>query len=145
MAREIQLDATYGYRRPGLGQTTDVNGSNGSVDQGGPVDRICAAWVAADSPQGQLVQNIETTGLQQWSYENFGVPYYAPSLMASASAWAVKLLGTWSAGYHGYARSGGKTSSMLLWGRAGFVFPLPATAVAVVMGYGQRKGGRSSK
>jgi hypothetical protein len=145
MAREIQLDAAYGYRRPGLGQTTDVNGPNGSVDQGGPVDSICAAWVAVDSPAAETVFLLQKSGAQQWSYENFGIPYYAPSLIGSVQQWSLTLLGAFAGGYHGYARSGGKTSSMLLWGFLGSMFPVPTTAVAVVMGYGQRKGGRSSK
>jgi hypothetical protein len=144
MAREIQLDATYGYRRPGLGQTTSVNGEHGSVDQGGPVDNICAAWIAADSPQGQIVQNLETAGMQQWSYENFGVPYYAPSLMASIASVSLHLLGAFVGGYHGHMRSGGKTLPMVLWGLGGYIFPLPVAAAAVITGYGKRAGSKKS-
>jgi hypothetical protein len=126
----------YRHTRPRLGA---VASGQGTIDNGGPVDRLCASWVDPGTPSGQIATAAEESGLQAWSYENFGVPYYAPSMLNSVTRFTATVLGAFAAGYHGYARSGGKTGTMLLWGLAGFVFPLPALGVAVIDGYGQRK------
>lgn len=130
---------SFSYSPPLPGAVAS-NLSPGSIDAGGPADKVCAAWVGKDTPAGV----ISKTGLQQWSYENFGVPYYAPSFIDSVRGTTLMVVGAFAAGFHGYQRTGGSVPWMLGWGLLGAFLPLPTLAVAVISGYGQRKGSRRS-
>jgi len=141
MRRESPALLNYGFSRPRLGAVAE---GSPSVDEDGPVDKLCASLVDTTSPQGQQVLALEAAGLQSWSYQNFGVPYYAPSLMGSIASVSLHLLGAFVGGYHGHMRSGGKTAPMLLWGLGGYIFPLPVAAAAVITGYGKRAGSKKS-
>ena len=125
---------SYSYTRPRLGAVAN-NATQGSIDAGGPADKVCAAWVGKDTPAAMVAQS----GMQQWSYENFGIPYYAPSFIDSVKGGTMRILGAFTLGYHGYQRSGGKALTMALWAFAGSIVPLPTLAVALVDGFGQRK------
>lgn len=135
-SREVPAVLRFGFSRPQLGALASAEPT---VDDHGPVDAICAGWVRSDSPAAMQVAAMESSGLQEWSYKNFGVPYYAPSVVTSAVSWQLGIIGAFVGGFHGHARSGGNTMPMLLWGLAGFVFPLPTAAAAVITGYGQKK------
>lgn len=49
------------------------------------------------------------------------------------------VIATLACAYHGYQRNG-TTQGAIAWGVAGFAFPLPALAVALIIGFGRKKG-----
>jgi hypothetical protein len=99
--------------------TAAVNGSNGSVDNGGPVDQVAARMSRAN----------------QWSQETFGMPLAVPSVQSSIAMTTAHILGAFVGGYHGYKRSGGKTLATVGYGLAGIFMPLITLGVAAVQGY----------
>lgn len=137
------LDVSYENSPPAPGTLAQAQAS---FDSGGPVDVLsrvargeyCASWVQPDTTQGRLVQAFEQTGVQQWSYEHLGVPYYAPSFMFNVSRITTMALGTFVGAYHGYQRNR-SAGWATLWGVFGFLFPLPTLGVAAIQGYGKPK------
>ena len=131
---------------PAAGSTTAVNPPNGSVDQGGPADKVCAAWLAADSSSAQVVTALDQSGWNDWALKNFNEPFWAPSVMGDMVSWSVHLFGAIASAYHGNKRGKGAVGPMLGWGVLGYMFPLPTVTVAMFTGFGQpAAGARSSR
>lgn len=108
--------------------TTDqaVNGPNGSVDNGGRIDRLVSDRYAE---------------LNAWSTQNLGVPFAVPSVQSGMQRLGISILGAFIGGYHGSKRNPGKNRvvSMLGYGLAGAIFPIGTLLVGAVQGYAKPK------
>lgn len=68
-------------------------------------------------------------------------PYYVETtqMMIRILAFGQRLMGASVGAYHGYKRSGGKTSHAVGWGVAGALFPVLTVGVGLYQGLAQRK------
>jgi hypothetical protein len=112
--------------------TAAVNGPNGSVDNGGQIDKIAAAAAADD----RLV------AANAWSQNTFGMPLTAPSVGYTMARTGVMILGAFLGGYHGYKRYSGKPLPTTGFAIAGAVAPLLTLGVGLVQGYAKPRGRR---
>ena len=88
--------------------------------------------VPRDKPQSASQSALRARVGQVMPAENLGVPAYAGAGLLLA------LAGAAVGGYHGYLRDRGDLPWTLIWGAAGFFFPVTTAAVAIGQGYGSK-------
>lgn len=119
--------------------TGQANGSNGSVDNGGPIDRC--AWMMTEKQaagsMGRMVRSMSAANT--WSSEYFGLPLAIPTVEGVMARGTVTLLGAFVGGFHGYKRSGGKGLPTAGYAIAGAMFPLITLGVGLFQGYGKHR------
>lgn len=115
--------------------TLDVNGPNGSVDNGGAIDQCVWALNEAQRKSQIGAYMAALKPINDESIARTGIPFEVPTVRGAFRDTTLAILSAFVGGYHGYKRSRGKALTTAGYAAAAAFFPLLTLGVAAVQGY----------